>query len=114
MIDCTDKIVSPGLVDTHRHMWETALKGLCEDLTCVSYFAQSKSPASACRCFTDLVKVFTSSSVFTPEDVFWGSLAGCMEAIDAGTTSVLDFAHMNWTPEHGKWLPVGQAGDTIV
>ncbi len=43
VIDCTDKIISPGFVDTHRHMWETALKGLCEDLTCVSYFAQSKT-----------------------------------------------------------------------
>ena len=49
VIDCTDKIISPGFVDTHRHMWETALKGLCEDLLCVSYFAQSKSasPSSA-------------------------------------------------------------------
>lgn len=43
IIDCSDKIISPGFVDTHRHMWETALKGLCEDLTCVSYFAQSMS-----------------------------------------------------------------------
>ena len=42
VIDCTDKIISPGFVDTHHHMWESALKGLCEDLTCVSYFAQSR------------------------------------------------------------------------
>lgn len=41
IVDCTDKIISPGFVDTHRHMWETALKGLCEDLTCVHYFSQS-------------------------------------------------------------------------
>lgn len=42
IIDRTDKIVPPSFVDAHRHMWETALKGLCEDLTCVSYFARSK------------------------------------------------------------------------
>jgi hypothetical protein len=27
IIDCTDKIISPGFVDTHHHMWQTQLKG---------------------------------------------------------------------------------------
>lgn len=31
-----------------------------------------------------------------------GTLAGCIEAIEAGTTTVLDFAHMNWTKDHAK------------
>lgn len=26
-IDCTGKIVSPGFVDTHHHVWQTQLKG---------------------------------------------------------------------------------------
>ncbi|KAK2606065.1 hypothetical protein QQS21_003583 [Conoideocrella luteorostrata] len=91
IIDCRDKIISTGFVDTHHHMWESALKGLCEDLTCVSYFAQ----------------MFTASFTFTPDDVYWGNLAGCLEAIDAGTTTVLDFAHMNWTKDHGKQALAG-------
>jgi hypothetical protein len=41
---------------------------------------------------------------FTPEDMFWGQLAGCLEAIDAGTTYVLDHSHGNYTPEYGKSL----------
>ena len=28
IIDCTDNIVSPGFIDTHRHLWQTPLKGL--------------------------------------------------------------------------------------
>ena len=26
-VDCTDKIISPGFIDTHRHAWQTQLKG---------------------------------------------------------------------------------------
>lgn len=38
---------------------------------------------------------------FTPEDIFWGQLAGCLEALDAGTTCIIDNAHMSSGPEHG-------------
>lgn len=31
-----------------------------------------------------------------------GTVAGCIEAIEAGTTTILDFAHMNWTKDHAK------------
>ena len=27
VIDCSDKIVSPGFIDTHHHVWQTLLKG---------------------------------------------------------------------------------------
>lgn len=41
---------------------------------------------------------------YVPEDVFWGQLAGCLEAIDAGTTTVIDHAHMTYSPDHGMKL----------
>lgn len=37
VIDCSDKIVSPGLVDTHHHLWQTQLKGRFGDLTLLEY-----------------------------------------------------------------------------
>lgn len=42
IIDCSNSIVSAGFVDTHTHMWETPLKGVCENLTGLSYFATSR------------------------------------------------------------------------
>lgn len=32
VIDCTNKIISPGFVDTHRHMWHTQVKGFANSL----------------------------------------------------------------------------------
>lgn len=39
---------------------------------------------------------------FTAEDLFWGQLGGCLEALDAGTTCVVDNAHMSAGPRHGS------------
>ncbi|KFY34467.1 hypothetical protein V494_06751 [Pseudogymnoascus sp. VKM F-4513 (FW-928)] len=86
VIDCKGKIVSPGFIDTHHHVWQTQLKGRHMDEQLLDY----------------LVAGNMQSYNFTPEDMFWGQLSGCLEAIDAGTTYVLDHSHGNYTIEHGK------------
>ncbi len=39
------------------------------------------------------------SSNYTLSDFFWGQLGGCLEALDAGTTTVVDHAHLTYSPE---------------
>ncbi|KAJ7706690.1 hypothetical protein B0H17DRAFT_1156326 [Mycena rosella] len=85
-IDCTGKIISPGFVDTHHHLWQTQLKGRHADDLLLDYMYKGNI-------------VF---SLFKPEDVFWGQLGGCMEAIDGGTTMVVDHAHINHSADHSE------------
>ncbi|KAL7933324.1 hypothetical protein V8C35DRAFT_328005 [Trichoderma chlorosporum] len=84
VIDCTGKIVSPGFIDTHHHVWQTQLKGRHADHTLLEYV-----PTGNMQSFN-----------YTPEDIFWGELGGCLEALNAGTTTVVDHAHMNYSPAH--------------
>ena len=43
VIDCTDKIISPGFVDTHHHGWQTQLKGRHADELLMEYMATGTS-----------------------------------------------------------------------
>ncbi|OQE29649.1 hypothetical protein PENSTE_c002G09445 [Penicillium steckii] len=84
IIDCTGKIISPGFIDTHHHVWQTQLKGRHADQTLLEYLPTGNM----------------QSSNYIPEDVFWGELGGCLEALDAGTTTLVDHAHINISPDH--------------
>ncbi|KAL7949487.1 Metallo-dependent hydrolase [Trichoderma barbatum] len=84
VIDCSGKIISPGFIDTHHHVWQTQLKGRHADHTLLEYV-----PAGNMQAYN-----------YTPEDIFWGELGGCLEALNAGTTTVVDHAHMNYSPAH--------------
>ncbi|KAL1599393.1 hypothetical protein SLS59_006410 [Nothophoma quercina] len=44
----------------------------------------------------------SQSCQFSPEDVFYGQLAGMLEALAAGTTTVVDHAHLTCSPNHAR------------
>lgn len=51
--------------------------------------------------------MFTASSALSAQDVYWGTLAGCLQSIDCGTTTTLDYAHMSWSEAHGPQALAG-------
>jgi cytosine/adenosine deaminase-related metal-dependent hydrolase len=98
MVDTTGMIVAPGLVDTHRHTWQTQLRGLCADWTLTDYFNGVRLTASPC---------------YGPDDVRLGNRAGALEAVDAGVTTILDFSHCMNSPDHADGAVEGLVSSGI-
>ncbi|MFD0741980.1 amidohydrolase family protein [Phytohabitans flavus] len=85
VVDAAGRIVIPGFVDTHRHTWETAIRGVAPNATLDDYFV-------------DILDTF--APVYTPEDVYASNLAGALECLNAGITTLVDWSHINNTPDH--------------
>jgi cytosine/adenosine deaminase-related metal-dependent hydrolase len=85
VIDCAGSVVIPGFVDTHRHTWEAAIRSCAPDATLDDYF----------------VEVLDSfAPLYRPEDVEASNLAGALECLNAGITTLVDWSHINNTPDH--------------
>lgn len=84
-VDVSNQIITPGLIDTHRHLWQTAFKTLASNTTLAEYFSRYGE--------------FASASSYTAEDVYLGQLTGIYESLSSGVTTVLDHAHHTWSNE---------------
>src|SRR6516225_7675869 len=86
-IDASDGIVLPGLVDTHRHVWQTQLRTVATDWSLFDYFVEMRSGYS---------------TFYTAEDAYLGNLVGALEALDAGVTTLVDHCHIINSPDHAE------------
>ncbi|GAB1818484.1 amidohydrolase family protein [Herbidospora sp. RD11066] len=86
-IDATRCIVMPGMIDTHRHVWQTQLRGVTHDWSLKDYIRAIR---------------FQAATHYRPADMYAGNHLGMLEALDAGITTVLDFSHCINTPEHAE------------
>jgi len=84
-IDASGGIVMPGMIDTHRHMWQTALRGYGADWTLAQYFTWF---------------YLEWGKIFRPQDVQAGNLLSAIESLDAGVTTTVDWSHGLQTVDH--------------
>lgn len=85
IIDVSGMLVAPGFVDTHRHIWQTSIRGVAADWSLVEYIRFIR---------------LGYATAYRPEDVWISTYAGALEALDAGITTICDFCHIMRTPEH--------------
>jgi len=85
VIDADGFIVIPGFIDTHRHTWEAAIRNCAPNATLDDYFVEVLD---------------TFAPHYRPDDVYASNLAGSLECLNAGITTLVDWSHINNTAEH--------------
>ncbi len=68
VIEATDTIVMPGFVDAHRHAWRSLFRNAAD------------------------VDIDRAAKAYTPDDVYAATLIALLGAIEAGVTTVVDWA----------------------
>lgn len=85
VLDMSGRIIIPGLVNAHLHTWQTALRFLGVDWTLPEYLANAHGGVG---------------HHYLPGDLYHGTLAGALNQLDHGVTTIGDWSHNCLTPEH--------------
>jgi cytosine/adenosine deaminase-related metal-dependent hydrolase len=94
VIDARGRIVMPGFVDTHHHLFETALRSFLAD----GIMFDDGTPEGSPNYMDHILGKLTP--VYRPEDVYINVLFGSLSQLDAGVTTVMDTSQIHHSPEH--------------
>ena len=83
VIDASGKVVFPGLINTHNHLFQTLLKGLGDDMALSDWCA---------------TMTFPSAAHLTEEDCYVAAMLGCLEGLHSGITTMLDYMYPHPRP----------------
>lgn len=75
IIDAEGKILLPGLVNAHTHLFQTYMRGLADDKPLFNWLRE---------------EVWPFSLLMEEEDFYLAALIGCLENLKTGATSVID------------------------
>jgi cytosine/adenosine deaminase-related metal-dependent hydrolase len=75
VIDCTNRIILPGLINTHAHLAQSLLRGLAEELSLHSWLCD---------------RIWPLEANFGPDDGYVGARLTIAEMLKSGTTCFLE------------------------
>ena len=75
VLEAGDKLLLPGLVNAHSHMFQTFMRGLADDKHLFQWLSEEIWPFSA---------------LMSEEDFYYAGLIACLENLKTGATSVID------------------------
>lgn len=92
-IDAKDKVVTPGLINTHQHAAMSLLRGYADDLPLQQWLEKW---------------IWPIEKHMTPHDIYVGALLTATESIMSGTTTVNTMYH--YTPEENEAKSFAETG----
>ncbi|GAA1862425.1 amidohydrolase family protein [Pseudonocardia ailaonensis] len=92
VVDARGMIAMPGMVDTHRHLWQTPLRGVGADWLVPDYIRGIR---------------LQFSELYRPEDMYAGNYLGALDALNCGVTTVVDYCHNIVTGDHAHGAVTG-------
>ena len=75
VIDCTNKLTTPGLVNAHTHAAMTLFRSYADDMALMDWLQK---------------KIWPAEANLTAEDVYWGTQLAIAEMLASGTTAFAD------------------------
>jgi len=77
-IDAPSMIAIPGMFDTHRHTWQTGLRGILADGNIPDYLRGFR---------------LQMATLYEPDDMYAGNFAGALDCLHNGVTTLVDYCH---------------------
>ena len=78
VMDLDRKVIFPGFINTHNHLFQTLLKGLGDDMVLSDWLSTMTFPAA---------------QFLEPGDTYYAAMLGCMEGVRSGMTTQLDYMY---------------------
>jgi 5-methylthioadenosine/S-adenosylhomocysteine deaminase len=95
-INARGRIVMPGFIDTHHHLFETALRSFLADGILINDGSNTRSGLTT---YFEYI-LLTFAPKYRAQDVYINELFGSLSQLDAGVTTVHDISQIHHSPEH--------------
>lgn len=82
IIDASDKLIIPGLIQSHIHLCQTLFRGMADDLELLDWLR---------------LKIWPLEAAHDEESIYYSALLACGELLRGGTTAIIDMATINHT-----------------